>query len=170
MLVVEQTVTGFSTDTQTPAAQAAILALVVLPIVAFGLSRLGIDTLIGLRGRQRKPQRRRSRDLVRVSPVRWIVTRWPESDRTTHITVSIATLLGVLLTVVPFVYLFLISFQRLPLLAVPTHDLSTAWYDKVLHDPSWSQVAFMSVRIGLVATVLALAMGWVCSPRARRVD
>lgn len=160
MLVVQQTVTGFSTDPAAPAAQATILALVVLPIVAFGLSRLGIDTLIGLPGSQRKRRGGRSGEVVGSSIFRRVLARWPESDRVTHVTVSVATIAGILLTVVPFLYLFLISFQPLPILAIPTQGFSTDWYSRVINDPSWVQVALTSFRIGLVATLIALAMGW----------
>lgn len=164
VLVVQQTVTGFATDPAAPAAQAVILALVVLPIVALGVKFVGIQKFVGLGGGRAVGADPKIRPL-RVTPARALLARLPKTPPNLHLTVVAMTGLALVLTVLPFVYLFWISFQPLPLLQVPTEEFSTAWYERVLSDRGWLEVAISSLQIAGLGTLLAVVLGWFLAAR-----
>jgi putative spermidine/putrescine transport system permease protein len=63
----------------------------------------------------------------------------------------------------PLVYLVLISFQPLPVLALPTGELSLRWYKAVFSDPTWIEAIGVSLRIATAVGFIAVLVGYAAA-------
>jgi ABC-type spermidine/putrescine transport system permease subunit II len=75
--------------------------------------------------------------------------------------------LDLLILLLPLVYVLLVSFQPLRLLALPTNGFSLTWYHSVLNKTEWYEAALNSLAIASLTTVLAFAAGLFMAGRAR---
>jgi putative spermidine/putrescine transport system permease protein len=60
---------------------------------------------------------------------------------------------------VPLVLIVLYAFNKTNINSWPFPGFSTQWFDKLLHDPVPKDAAWLSVRIALASTALALLLG-----------
>ncbi|MEV0288902.1 ABC transporter permease subunit [Kribbella sp. NPDC050820] len=146
-----------------PAALTVILGVVVAIVLTLAARSVGLGEVLGLKsvpGRsERRPSRRSGRpERQPRRPLSFVLRRIPGSGRH-HLLVGVMVLLAVVLIDGPFVYLVGMSFQPLPVLAFPSGKWSTKWYDEVLTDPSWGAAVHQSVKVALLATIVALVIG-----------
>ena len=159
MVIVQQVTAGYGISQDRPSALAVLLCLLVLGILAVGGRAVGLASLLGVEQREDRSARdRRSRALRR--PV-WVAAaaRFPQPRRNLHVTVTLSTIAAVVIVSGPFIYLLGVSFQPLPLIQFPEGGLSLRWYEAVLNDPAWLTAAGNSLKIGLVASLMAVTLG-----------
>lgn len=77
--------------------------------------------------------------------------------------------LDMALLLLPIVYVFLVSFQPLRLLALPTDGLSLNWYRAVFAKDEWFVAARNSLAIAFVSTALSMAAGFFLALRSQRL-
>jgi ABC-type spermidine/putrescine transport system permease subunit II len=75
---------------------------------------------------------------------------------------------AILCIVAPLIYVVLVSFQPLPVLALPSGQLSLRWYIEVFNDPTWIEAAETSLRIALVVAIISVIVGYSAAAAVHR--
>ena len=84
-------------------------------------------------------------------------------SRATRIGLGIWTVLVVAFLWIPLVIIGLYAFNASPIQSWPITNWSTHWFSVAWHDPFLRSSLWLSVRIGLAATVIALVLGTMAS-------
>lgn len=162
MLVVQQVTNGYGLPQDVPAVEAVLLCVVVLIVLAVCSRAIGLSSLLGIAGNQGRSRKRRAAGRAPEAARRLIgrlAGQLPFQYSRRHLLVATATLAAIVMIDGPFVYLVGVSFQPLPLLTFPTHQVSARWYTNVLVDPMWRTAAIHSLEIALLATLIAVVIG-----------
>jgi putative spermidine/putrescine transport system permease protein len=115
---------------------------------------------------------RRDKDARRDGGLRaaWLVARALTVVADSHIgsaTISVCAYgifaFALLVIAAPLVYMVLISFQPLPVLALPTDDLSLRWYKSVFSDPTWLEAIGVSLRIATAVGFISVLLGYAAA-------
>jgi ABC-type spermidine/putrescine transport system permease subunit II len=77
--------------------------------------------------------------------------------------VSVVTVLGCLILVLPILIVILISFGGDSFVMFPPKSYSLQWFRKFLGDSDWQQAGVESVKIALVACVIATSAGFLAA-------
>jgi len=112
------------------------------------------------RDRRRVPPRQSSSSLIMRTLGRiasWVPSVLPRLA--TRMSLAIA----ILLVDVPLLLLFAVSFQPLPILALPTRGLSLQWYAHVLANYEWLAAGTRSIELGVVSAAIALSIGYIAA-------
>lgn len=153
-----------------PAALTVLLAVVIVVVLLIAARSVGIGEVLGLKSAEKRgiPKSRRepwqSRRIVSS-----IIRRVPLGSGRHHVFIRIMVLVAVVLVDGPFIYLIGMSFQPLRVLAFPSAGWSTKWYSRVFADRSWADAAGESIRIAVLATVIALIVGSFLALRTNKV-
>jgi putative spermidine/putrescine transport system permease protein len=83
---------------------------------------------------------------------------------------SIALWLTLIILLLPLFFVVAVSFQPQRLIAIPTSDFSLRWYQVVLSSRSWVDAAVTSLEIAVLASAIALVIGYAAAVFARRVS
>jgi putative spermidine/putrescine transport system permease protein len=76
-------------------------------------------------------------------------------------------IINLLLLVVPLIYVVVVSFQPLRLLALPTNGVSLTWYYTALNKPEWFIAGRNSLAVASIASVFSVAIGFFLATRIR---
>jgi putative spermidine/putrescine transport system permease protein len=90
--------------------------------------------------------------IARTEPMR---LTWPVAIA------AISTLLVFVFLLAPLVIVVFVSFTPTTYLAFPPRGFSLRWYEEFFRDPDWLSSAWLSVRVGLMTTVSATALGLI---------
>jgi putative spermidine/putrescine transport system permease protein len=76
-------------------------------------------------------------------------------------------IINLLLLILPLVYVVVVSFQPLRLLALPTNGMSLTWYYTAFNKAEWFVAGRNSLAIAFVAAVFSVAIGFFLATRIR---
>ncbi|RWQ73267.1 MAG: ABC transporter permease subunit [Mesorhizobium sp.] len=151
---------------------AVSLLLIVIILLAAGSRIINLGAMFGLRDNHVQRRHMRNGASRTGAPTRTIATvasRVPFQGAG-HL-LSFAFLgLSVALLVLPLVYVIIVSFQPLRLLALPTDGLSLNWYREVLQKWEWFGAAGNSLIVAAMATLIAVVIGFFLASRLRQVS
>lgn len=126
----------------------------------FGVKRSAREMARGIRGRE-------PRTALVTSGLARLASHLPLQHHGVRIAQGFLAL-ALLILLLPLVYVLLVSFQPLRLLALPTNGFSLNWYAAVLNKTEWYEAALNSLAIAALTTMFAFAAGLFLATRARR--
>ncbi|MHA6642754.1 ABC transporter permease [Mesorhizobium sp. A623] len=63
----------------------------------------------------------------------------------------------------PVIIIAIVSFDQSRILNFPPKDIGTLWYRRVLSDPGWMHSLWVSIQVGIMATVGATTLGFLAA-------
>ena len=79
-----------------------------------------------------------------------------------------ALVVGTVIVLLPLLYVLAISLQPLPMLALPSEELSLRWYARVVGDRDWRDAAVTTLRISLLAGAMSVCLAAIAAEFGRR--
>lgn len=151
---------------------AVSLLMIVILLLAAGSRIINLGTMFGLQNNHVQRRRMRhgaSRTGVFTRMIATVASRVPFQGSGRHLSFAFLGL-SVALLVLPLIYVFVVSFQPLRLLALPTDSFSLKWYREVLQKREWFGAAGNSLMVAAAATLIAVVIGFFLASRLRQVS
>lgn len=83
---------------------------------------------------------------------------WDRMGRSRHLLTGLVVLVCLFL-LLPIVFVAVLSFNSSRWLILPPPSWTTAWYERLLSEPSWLEAMLNSVKIGVLVAIVSLLLG-----------
>ncbi|QRF63348.1 iron ABC transporter permease [Variovorax paradoxus] len=151
------------------ASLAVVLVIVILALLVLTGRFVNLASVFGVKEKVGTSRRIRARRLQSSGILRLVAamaSRLPAQRHGKRIAGMVLALNLAILTL-PLIYVLLVSFQPLRLLALPTDGFSLAWYGMALNKAEWFEATHNSVLLAISASLIALPVGYFLAAKAR---